>query len=271
MRRFESPINVAFLVVFALFIGGCQSAKPPEVVLDPINSPVSIKDQAVSPQSDDPQHPESFSAYAEVQAAAGQIKGESSANEIASVLMNIDEIVSSGRVPAQDVAKINDIESAIVSKLRIKVKNEVYALHDNALKSQTYQEGYAHARNAEAVLMLYPLSEESSVVKEAELLSSRQKEVLRRLEQIRIQRYNNWAAKQAEKALRNLRKNKKYSADAALTQLKPIEPKLLEPAVDQLYRYCLTEIMDKYDKDEKATVAKELSSPSVSRKGLEEF
>jgi len=258
----------AFLILFALLAGGCQTAKPPEVVFEPVNSSATVNDQASLPQPETNRNADASSLYAEVQSLAGSVTVASSAKEVANALIKVDEIISSGLLSAQDVAKASDIESILVIKLRGKVKEEVRSLQDMALESQSYREGYEQARNAEAVLVIYPLSEDPAVVKEAEELSLRQKEVLRRLEQIRIQRYNHWAAGEIDKSLKALRDKRKGSA---LSSLKPIEPKLLEPAVDQLYRYCLTEIMDKYDKDEKATVARELSSPSVDRKTLEAF
>ncbi len=268
MRSVVASMPVSFLVVFALLSGGCQTAKPPEAVFDPVKSPVTANVQAITPQAETNLNTESPSLFPEVMAVEGSITSESSAKDIASALIKIDEIVSSGRLSAQDAEKANDIELNLVIKLRGKTKGEVHSLQDMALKSKSYREGYEHARNAEAVLVLYPLSEDPAVVKEAEELSSRQKEVLRRLEQIRIQRYNHWAAGEIGKSLRALRDDRK---GAALSSLKPIEPKLLEPAVDQLYRYCLTKIMDKYKKEEKATVARELSDPAVYRKTLEAY
>lgn len=265
-------MNFLMLIVLVGLLYGCQTTKVlspvPEVAVikpEPVNKQVTVS------QSGDNQEAEKPSAYDEVMVIVSGLEDDASAQEIANVLIKIEVIGSSPQISDQDLRKIGEIEGNLLSLLRTRVKIEVSALRERALKSSTYREGYELARDAEAVLMLYPLSDSPSTIKEAEELSFRQKEVLRRLEQIRLQRYNYWAAKQAEKALKDLREKKKGGAESAIAHLRGIDPSLLESSVASLYSYSVGEIVDKFDKNEKATVAKELTNPSVTRRSLEDF
>jgi len=269
MRR-----SMIFLMVVVMvgLLCGCQTTK----VLSPVPestavNPHPVNEQVAVSQSGDNQEAEKPSAYDEVMIIVSGLKDDASAQEIANILIKIEVIGSSAQISDQDLRKIGEIEGNLLSLLRTKVKIEVSSLRERALKSSSYREGYELARNAEAVLMLYPLSDLPSTIKEVEGLSLQQKELLRRLEQIRLQRYNYWAAKQAEWALKDLREKKKGGAGSALVHLRVIDPKLLETSVAALYSYCVTEIMENFDNDEKATVAKELTNPSVNRRSLEDF
>lgn len=265
-------MNFLMLIVLVGLLCGCQTSK----VLSSIPEATAVNPKPVNvhvdvSQSVENQEAEKPSAYDEVMIIVSGLKVDASAQEIANILIKIEVIGSSTQISEQDLRKIGEIEGNLLSLLRTRVKIEVSALRERSLKSSTYREGYELARDAESVLMLYPLSDLPSTIKEAEELSFRQKEILPYLEQIRIQRYNYWAAKQAEKALKDLREGKKGGASSALLHLRVIDPKLLESSVASLYSYCVTEIMDKFDKNEKATVAKELTNPSVTRRSLVEF
>ena len=205
--------------------------------------------------------------YSQVAETVASLNKNATAQEIADVLTNIEAV----NIPDQDRPKVAEIEVNLLARLRAKVKSEASDLHNRALKASSYRDGYALARNAGVVIALYPLSDATSMIKEAEDLSFRQNEVMHRLELIRRQRYNHWAAKQAEKALKVIREKGKDSIGAAIAHLRTIEPSLLESSVASLYSYAASEIMDKLKKDAKATVAKELTNTSATRRSLEDF
>lgn len=265
-------MKLLMLTVLAGLLYGCQTAKvflpAPEVAVTKSEIDNVQDDGSQSVENQEARKP---SAYDEAMIIVSGLKDDSSAQDIANALIKIEVIGSSAQISEQELLNIAEIEGNLLSLLRPKVKMEVFALHKRALNSSTYREGYELARVAESVVMLYPLSDSLPTIKEAEELSLKQKEVLRRLEQIRLQRYNHWAAKQAEKALRDLREKKKDGAESAFVHLRVIEPNLLESSVSALYSYCVTELMKKFDNDEKATVAKQLTNPSVTRRSLEDF
>jgi len=210
---------------------------------------------------------EGVSTYEQIQLAVKKLNKDPTAQEIADTLTAISAV----KVPDADRSRVSQLEVGLLTHLRDKVKSDVSALHQRALKSPSYADGYTSAREAASVLALYPLSDTPEVVSEAEGLSMSQNEVLRRLELIRRQRYNHWAAGQAEQALKELRENGKDGAEQAITYLCIVEPSLLESSVASLYSYTVTEIMDEFKKDKKASVAKRLTDPSVTRRNLEGF
>ena len=196
--------------------------------------------------------------------SAGKLASDAKAKEIADALAALE----ANQVTESDRGKANDLEARLLLRLRDQVKKEVLALHQGALKSPSYKEGYALAREAGAVIALYPLADDPATVSEADELSLRQNEVIRRLELIRRQRYNFWAAQQLEKSLAELREKELDSAQATLGT---IDPSLLETAVSSLYSYAVNEIMDKLGKEAKASLAKTLTKSSTVRRGLEDF
>jgi len=204
---------------------------------------------------------------AQVEDAARGLGRDATAQQIADLLTAI----GAARVPHQDLAAVSRIEADLLSRLRARVTSEVSSLHEQALRSPSYREGYDTAQQAAGALALFPLSDTPATMKEASDLSLRQGTVMRRLDLIRRQRYNHWAAGQAEKALKELRSHGKEGVDKAISHLSPIEPTMLESSVAGLYSYAVNEIMDVVKKDEKAAVAKKLTSPSITRRGVEDF
>ena len=193
---------------------------------------------------------------------------DSTAQEIADVLMLTRDI----QPHQEDQKNFGEIEAKLIGQLRQKVKAEVSELHEKALKSSSYREGYRLSRNSGVVLALYPMSEDPSVMEEAEELSLRQTELIRRLELIRRQRYNYWAAQQLEKALNVLRQyQNKEGMEFAVKYLRVIEPKFLEPAVSSVYSYTTNEMMKEFNGADKAKIAKMLTDTSTFRRGLEGF
>ena len=205
--------------------------------------------------------------YNQIAETVANLNKNAAAQEIADVLTNIEAV----NIPDQDRPQVAEVVVSLLARLRAKVKSEVSDLHNRALKASSFRVGYVLARNAGVALALYPLSDAAATIKEAEELSFRQNEVMRRLELIRRQRYNHWAAKQAEKALKELREKRKDSNSTAIAHLRIIEPSLLESSVASLYSYAVSEIMDKLKKDAKATAATELTNTSATRRSLEDF
>lgn len=264
---------------------GCQATKATQAPAE-TSVPAVIADSRA--KVTDEQSEKQDGTLIAVQVAEGSLKDDSSSQDISGVLSDIVVIASSAdRVPDRDRLKIEEIQQGLASRLREKVKGDVLALHEKALKANTFKEGYVFVREAGEILALYPLDNLTNTVKEAEELSFRQNEVLRRLERLQRQRYNHWAAGQAEKSLEALRTSgeggkisrimkalmKKDNAGcyAALEELQEIDPSFLEPSVMKLYEYVLSEIMDKFKANEKATVAKVLTDKSSIRRGLGDF
>lgn len=194
----------------------------------------------------------------------GTVKADASAKEIAEFLSNLEAV----QVSDSERNKLNVIEAGLILRLRDQVRKEVLALHQNALTAPTYRQGFVLARDAGAVVALYPLGDDAAIISEAEDLSFRQNEVVRRLDVIRRQKYNYWAAQQVEQALESLRsKDLKEAKD----RLGPVDPSLLEISVASLYSYAVGEIMAKLDRDDKASLAKTLTHASTLRRTMEDF
>ena len=255
IRTLFTKLTAVLLMV--LVLSGCKTTAP---------QPITPK-SAAPPASTQIIVTEGAATYEQIEAAVKGLSKGASAQEIADMLTDIGSM----KVPDADRSRVAQLEIKLLSRLRVKVKSEVMALHQTALKSSSYSNGYTKAREAASILALYPLSEDMETLKDAEYLSMRQNQVLNRLELIRRQRYNHWAAGQAEQALRQLRENGKDGTEKAIEYLREIEPGLLESSVSSIYSYTVTEIMDKFKKDEKAGVAKKLTDPSVPRRNLEGF
>lgn len=255
VRTHIATLTTVLLMVSVL--SGCRTTELQSVSFDPDKTPVSTsiigKEDVVT--------------YEEISAAVQKLKNNATAQEIANTLTTISAV----RVREVDKDKVTQLEIQLLSRLRFKVKSEVQDLHQTALTSSSYSEGYTKAREAAAIVALYPLSDDSTTLKEADDLSMRQNQVLHRLELIRRQRYNYWSAGQADEALKQLRENGKKGTEKAIEYLSQIEPSLLESSVASIYSYVVNELMDKCKKDEMAEVAKKLTDPSVNRRDLEGF
>ncbi len=188
-----------------------------------------------------------------------------------SALADLLNTISLSTYSAEDQKKVANIESEIIYELRKQVRSEVADMQDKALKSKNYREGIGFLRDAGNVLALYPMSDDKAVVNEATYLSSRQSEILTRLELIRRQRYNYWAATQIQLALKIFREQKKEGVQKAIKYIRTIEPSLLEISVSNLYSYTIEQLVDEFKKDEKANITKAVTNPSIQRVGLENF
>lgn len=190
-----------------------------------------------------------------------------SAQEIADVLIQL----GGWSFPDDEIDRVEQVETDLATKLREQVKTEVTRLHKLALESPRYDDGREYLRQAGTTLALFPLSDDPETLTEAEALSAKQREIVVRLEMIRRQRYNHWAAGEVEEALRILREDAKNATDTALQFLCTIDPPLLEPAVASIYSYAIEEMIDDLKGEKKATVAKQLTVATTHRKTLEDF
>lgn len=206
-------------------------------------------------------------SYVQVTNLLASLPAKPTAQEIADLLIQL----GGWTFPDEELERVERVETDLAAKLRDEVKAEVTDLHRLALESADYTAGHEHLRRAGAVLALFPLSDDPETLQEAEALSSKQREVARRLELIRRQRYNHWAAGEVEEALRILREGAKNARDTAITALSTIDPPLLEPAVASVYSYAIEEITDDLKGDKKASVAKQLTVATAHRKTLEDF
>src|SRR5262245_14195097 len=95
------------------------------------------------------------------------------------------------------------------------------------------------------------MSEDASIVAGAKRLASKQAEVLNRIEVIRRQRYNQWAARRIELALdfynANVSRFNPFNdnanlIDSLVMNLGEVDPIILEPAVLELFDYVIDRI-----------------------------
>jgi hypothetical protein len=182
-------------------------------------------------------------------------------------------------VDDKDEASFTKLKLEQLSRLRKKVKSEVESLQQEALKSITYADGTTKHSKAGRVLSLYPVSDDKSVIEEAKQLSARQGDVAVRLEEVRRQRYNQWATGQIEAAInvynenvsKNPLANNSQLIDPLIEQLGPVDPGVLEPVVLELYNYALDRTKGSLSEASKIDLAKRLTDPSIQRKPLGEF
>lgn len=200
----------------------------------------------------------------DIQEMIAQLPDDAAVEVIAVTLSDVSAV----NVKEKDEAVREELETSLAHKLREKIKRDVKSLHKNALMADTYIKGQAKLREAGQVIGFYPLSEDTEILKEAEVLSLMQTDMIRRLDSLRRQRYNHWAATQLEDTLRDLRES---GTDAAIKLFAVIEPSLLESSVASLYVYATDEITKKLPSNEKSTLAKKATSAQVDRRGLENF
>lgn len=198
------------------------------------------------------------------------------ATELAGALAMIDAWSFSPEEQKQS----NDYKLKLASQLRSKVKAEVISLQQAALDASTARDGAKKHIEAGAVLALYPMSDDKAVVEEAKKLADQQGELAMRLEVLRRQRYNHWAAKRIEAAIDGYNKNKSYSSpkqenpklmDSLVEALGEVDPAILEPVVLQLYNYVVDLTKASISETDKVDLAKRMSDPSIKRRILGDF
>ena len=273
-RVATSSIFLALLVALvgilvAMDIGLSLAARDETRLLSTRLDQANSDDSDTLPPSSHPKAPDSVEhiSCGQVTNLLASLPAKPTAQEIAEVLSQLGGWSFSD----QELERVERVEIVLAAKLRKKVNTEVTALHKLALASANYSTGHEHLREAGATLALFPLSDDPGVLKEAEALSSMQRAIVARLEVIRRQRYNHWAAGQVEEALRILREDAKNATDAAVQSLCTIDPPLLEPAVASIYSYAIGEITDDLKAEKKTKVAKQLTTVTTRRKTLEDF
>lgn len=199
-----------------------------------------------------------------------------SATQLANALNTVD----AWPVKSEQEKEMRQLKLGVATQLRKLVKEEVIALQKAALESDSGNKGVKKHAAAGSILALYPMSEESSVIEEAKLLAGQQADVALRLEVIRRQRYNHWAAEQVEKAISDYNNTKsripfKTDRDKLVVDLVndmgPVDPALLEPTVLELYNYAVNLTKEALWEAEKIELAKKMTDPTIKRKTLGDF
>ena len=113
----------------------------------------------------------------------------------------------------------------------------------------------------------------------AKRLSTSQVELAGRIEMVRRQRYNRWAAERIEEAIDYYNGNVKTNPlannpqliDPLVEKLGEIDPSIIEPVVLELYNYVLDRAKSSLSEGNKIELAKRLTDPAIKRKMLGEF
>jgi hypothetical protein len=156
----------------------------------------------------------------------------------------------------------------------------VTALQKKALEATSGAGGAKKHAEAAAVLALYPMSEDKTVVEEAKKLSGQQAELAIRLEVLRRQRYNRWAVEKIAEAIDGYNENRgwwspmeesQFLTDSLVESLGEVDPGLLEPVVLERYNYVINLTKSAISEEDTVYLAKRMTNPSIKRKTLEDF
>lgn len=246
--------------------------------LDALNSQFSattVLDKAASASASDITLTELHTA-SEAKELIQKLGKQPTASKLAEALNAID----SWSVKPDQESDMLQFKLEIITQLRKRVIEEVTSLQKAALEADSGKNGAKKHIEAGTILALYPMSEEKSVIEEAKQLSAQQADVAVRLEVIRRQRYNHWAAEQVEKAIANYNNTKssipfntdrnKLVADL-VNDMGPVDPAQLEPMVVELYNYAVNLTKDALTEAEKTDLAKKMTDPNIKRKTLGDF
>src|SRR5207244_3921317 len=113
-------------------------------------------------------------------------------------------------IQPEDEKPLVELKLKVAQRLREQVKRELTSLQSQALHCATGAEGAQLHAQAGELLSLYPMFNDPVVLSEAKQLSEQQGVLAVRLETLRRQRYNEWAAQQIEKAINDYNKNSSY-------------------------------------------------------------
>lgn len=213
---------------------------------------------------------------AEARAAVNKLGNSPSAEKLAEELALIDGWV----IKPEEEKEFNSYKLELIALLQNQVKQEVLFLQKEALNASSGQEGMTKYSEAGRILALYPISQDKNIIEEAKKLSSAQLELASRVEGIRRQRYNRWASERIEAAIKGYNANKSaipYKTDrpklvqSLIESIGAVDPLLLEPAVLELYNYCIDNTKGVLYESEKIELAKQLSNPNSLRKILGDF
>jgi hypothetical protein len=236
------------MTLAAAFLTGCATTQQPNA---PLPKPIT-----------------SLSSLSGLQQEAARLPADATVQAYVELLGRVDDAA----VASGDRNKAISIEKGLLERMRKRVGQELAVHHSRALSASDYSSALAEFKAATTVLALYPMSDEKAVLEEATSLSRRHEDVRFRIELIRRQRYNYWAATELQKALQELREGGKGARDKAVNRIRTIEPTLLEESASSLYRYAVQQIMDDTKKPEdKAEIVKQLTLPGDTRRTLEGF
>ena len=215
-------------------------------------------------------------SLAEAKAAIEELGENPSAQDLAFRLSEVDLWI----VSPEEVDELQNFKNIVVTTLQKIVADEVAKLQKKALQADSGGEAAKLHAEAGQVLALFPLSEEAGTLDKARSLASKQGDVAVRLQMIRRQRYNRWAAGKIEKAINGYYNNSstlspvaenKKLVESCVKDLAEIDPSLLEPAVLDLYSYILDLTNQAIAETDKVALSKGLSDPKVMRKSLGDF
>lgn len=259
------------LLVLGLSSGlltGCQSL--PVQVSTPVGTPAVTETTASTISLTD------FRKELEV------LPKDAKATQLADQLTRFDQV----RIGESQRTEATQMIDQLAKRLRSAVQSEMKALHTEALKAPNYAIGSKKAREASAIIALFPLSEDQKSMEEAELLAQAQGVVMTQLRIIQRKRYNQWAITELQKAQhlidsspypttdlldRDGKKDRWKDAQfKAANIVKLIEPSFLEPAAALLYQELLSQLGGK-DKGYRNELMKQLVDPTIPRKILDDF
>lgn len=147
-------------------------------------------------------------------------------------------------------------------------------LQERSLRAATGKEALKLHTDAAQMLSLFPMAEEDEVISKAREMVVHQSELLVRIEVLRRQRYNLWAAKRIEQALNSFHKKTDYVdtkgenkelMNSLVNYMAEVDPSLLEPAAMDLYRYVLDLTKNRISGPQKAELAKALVTPNPEK------
>jgi hypothetical protein len=214
--------------------------------------------------------------FAELQARMAALGTQPSAADLAACLAEID--LWTMRPDDEKDATARKLE--LLSRLRNQVRVEVEDLQRTSLHAKTGAEAARLYATAGQTLALFPLSDEQVVLEEAKRLALQQVDIANRIDMLRRQRYNYWAAGQIGAAVDGYNNEKSYLSpkkenarlmESLVKCLGEIDPTLLEPAVTELYQYVLDLTGGSISEAERVQLAKRLTDPAVRRKTLGDF
>ncbi len=224
-------------------------------------------------QSDPAFKPRSWKEAADAFAKLGK---NPSAEMMAGALVQID----SWMIRVEDEASVKNLKTYISKRLRKRIKTEVQALQAGALKATTTREGMVMHAEAGRIVALYPMTNEAGIIAQAKLLMQSQVDIAGRLQLIRRQRYNLWAAQQIEKAIKGFNEQSSFLSPkeenpkiiaSLLEHLGPIDPSVLEPVVMDMYHYVLDLTKKNISEADKISLMKKLADPANQRKTPGDF
>jgi len=258
-----------FLGLSSGLLTGCQSL--PVQVSTPVGAPTENETTASTISLTD------FRKELEV------LPKDAKATHLADQLTRFDQV----RIGESQRTEATQMIDQLAKRLRSAVQSEVKALHTEALKAPNYAIGSKKAREASAIIALFPLSEDQKSMEEAELLAQAQGVVMTQLRIIQRKRYNQWAITELQKAQRQIDNSPypttmdvldrkevkdrwKDAQSKATSIVKFIEPSFLEPAVAPFYQELLSQLGRK-EKDYRNDLLKQIVDPSVRRKILDDY